>query len=433
MTHPRWKVTLVMCGVLFAETTVVVPAGGKGLLDKVEKGKGVITGVVEVLTWIKNAYGKQSISLEWPLDGTTELELGLSMKVPFKVKYTFEDSLWGVGDYAFVEIYVLLNNNLLYFKRYPETGFIEDPNAWFDDSKSEELKEAIWNGAHDWPCDILNDDLVVKAFLWQDTSGTLDGARWSGQIRDENGVLTNHVGMWVEGRGLFEWARYKPGMLTKLDEAELTTQLRVPTPYFVQKLESDDGTTKNHHDQPFIHDFKVNMAYTLNYPNLTVRNPETPVDVVVNGLDSHLGWIWITPSPLRFQFNAGVQRIDSREFNYVGLHGVEADHHPNVTVEYDDDWGADESGQNIIFFGGSEPTVETATYTFATKFRRQPQGQAGCTPIPFGVSCEDPHGQQPPPGSPMLPPWFVLLFTTMLAGTTWRILRRHHERSEGAS
>jgi len=314
-----------------------------------------------------------------------DIELGNTFRVDFRADFRWVDHPFRTQEFFFFELYVVADNEVIYYHRYPQSGYITNPNTWFDDSTSESFKGWVYLGAKEWPCRNETKEVKVYAIVWEDKYRLHSKPSNKWIDKDQRGRVVNDI---QPGYGrtmmLTEWAK----------DVEILP-VTVLNPYSVDVRKSDNGVKKNHHGDDFVLEFDAVMNYRIiSHPSHQVFTPEPPeATIEINPLDSKDGWIFrLTEGVLQFQF-IPVNRVGRQRIKFEGRHGDPKEHHLNTTAKYVDDWGAQVSGTNKIEY---EKDGKPATYPYkwGAPFRPAPRQDEGCTPLPYSVEDEDPH----PPG-----------------------------------
>ena len=312
-----------------------------------------------------------------------DIELGYTFRVDFRADFRWKDhpGLW--QEFFFFELYVVADNEVIYYHRYPQAGYITNPNTYFDDSTSESFKGWVYLGAKEWPCRNETKEVKVYAIVWEDRYRLHFNPSNKWIDKDQRGRVVNDI---RPGYGrtmmLTEWAK----------DVEILP-VTVLNPYSVEVQQSDHGVTKNHHGDNFVLEFDAVMNYRIiSYPSHQVFTPEPPeVTININPLDSKDGWIFrLTEGALEFKFIPRNKPADKQRIKFEGRHGDPKEHHPNTTAEYADDWGAKVSGTNKVEYE-KDGTRATYPYKWGAQFRPAPLQEEGCTPLPYAVKDEDPH------------------------------------------
>ncbi|MFC1934184.1 Ig-like domain-containing protein [Chloroflexota bacterium] len=407
----------------------------------------LIAATVSAISWAEGLLnGDTGVTIKKGLpEVNLNVELGLVYEIEYSVDFRYEDS-WMPGEYVWFELYILLNDEIIEFKRFPEEEVYIDIEGW-DDSVTAEMQGSIDIGVKDWDCDKnIPDTFKVKAFVFQDaldfsSKGNEELYRGLGPRLGKDpvtGDITNEnqfevmPGTWellarrIAPYTLITSKPYirarpepTPGIIT-------TMVVNTENPYFVEaSSDHSDNEVKKEHGNQFIHGFDTVMHYRHNYAGIEVTPPNDRVDIIIDPLDPDPGWWeWAvdstgafdkTPDPLKFTAAIILQRPKRQTFTFTGEHTdtIHPEIYYNIPVKsYFDVWGATVKGKNKIEYKDGEETKEK-DFEWETKFRREPDSYTGCTPIFFKVWCTVPlSGAQiaPPPDSPggaLFTPYFV--------------------------
>jgi hypothetical protein len=362
-------------GVDIARASLVVsqlePDQESAIISTIGEGLGIITGITQAGGWLASAFSgnsKVEIKKGLPL-ADFDVELGFVYQLDYDVHFRFEDT-WTPKEWAFFELYVLLNREVVYYQRYPETGYIANPEAWRDDSMSKNIIGSVYLGAEKWPCKNVVDEVKIVAVVWEDT------LRWHPEPK------SHWIDKDIDGKEVGIAENYGTTIgLDILSEAEQTMKVTVFNPYYVETVVNDNGKEKAH-GADFDLQFKAVMNYNRTYPQIPILEPDPrKATVTVDPLESKMGWSFYTEGPLTFEFVPGVSRNAEQSIRFKG-------HHQNVShpSRYTDDWGAKVEGKNRIYYEKDKKKIRQS-FTWNADFRLGSQVEDQCTPNEYTVSC----------------------------------------------
>ena len=366
------------------------------IVSLVLQGKAIVTSTLDKLGWVNATFFKDNSTAEIT-DGFRrsdfDVELGLVFQIDYEVNFKFTDTFKS-SETAFFEFYVIQNRSVIHYQRFPDSGYITQPNSWFDDSMSRKIQGSVYIGASAWPCKNETDDLMMLAVVWKDS---FQYHRTAPERADKHWVDRDVGGTEI---GLAE-GNWKTMGLTLLSKAEDTMRVTVMNPYYVEVESTDNDSIKGHHEAAFVHEFRATMHYSRSYPQIPVIDPSS-ADVTIEPLDSKDGWIF-SGGPTAFSYEEPAH--ESREdvdIAFSGRHESGERHHAGgesfARVSYADDWGASIKGNAAVYLGESGTKVPQV-FEWGAQFRTGPH-TADCTPISFSVADTDPHEIPTPTPTP---------------------------------
>jgi hypothetical protein len=384
-------VTVMLVTVLFLTSALPIPvaqtAPNQQIFSAIATGVGIVSGVGSIAGWLHGTLKESSeAKVEDLKPNTLPLELGLTAQIDWSVEFRFEDSTLKSNEWVFFEVYVVLGNTVLHYERYPESGYVENPKAWFDDSLSKKLEGSIHIGAKQWPCKNVIDELKVIGIVWDDTFKWHDHGPYYHRFCQ--------VGHWSKGGGF----KLKAGYMATLDALgginEEVMKVTVVNPYYVEVKSTSDGTTKGHAGtffepaELFDLSFNTGMHYSRTYPKVSVDYPTTAT-VTVDRLDLKDDWVFSTNDldGNTFTFRPAAGDNVSKTITFVGRHGDPDRGHPGSVVVYEDKWGAKVSGKNKVYYT-KNGTLKPVEYEWGAYMAKGGAGLEDCASFTYTVKCD---------------------------------------------
>lgn len=342
-----------------------------------------------------------------------ELEIGLTYVLDANVKVSIDDIPNGVRQ-NFFDLYVALDNQLVYFERLPGNNLFASGDLFF------EFPFTVHIAAQEWGEECIDrfTDLAIIGLIAE-----MNPVPRPSAPPEIHGIFNGDIrqGFWIEGKGLMSERDINDEFRVRIKKLEqVSDTMVVKNPFFVNitKNDSDNESSTpdfNHHED-FDFGFEAHINYRASYSNANVNNPEPPIgNVTVDGLSSYDDWTIRTlsdESPFEYEVEVGRLKQSHREFLYTVEHNIGEDpidpediftedesifdgHHPLDTALYRDEWGVFIEGTNnivtTILDENGEKQPKTIEYNWSAPFRTSANSSEGCTPSEFIVRDEDPH------------------------------------------
>lgn len=353
----------------------------KQILNDVKEGFGVVSGVADALVLVADQLeAKGEVTIK-PLPATVsdyDLEAGLTLKIPYEVRFQYAESRGYSDGTILADLYVVLAGQVVHREYYTF------PN---DDDYDFTTRGSVYIGAKKWPCRNPTDEVRIVAVLVDRRLGSINTSQKAeeARTRHERGVRNDPgltlTGFWASGESYIGLTQL-PGR--QVDKDEAVVQLTVFNPYSLQTKKTDSGAVKEH-GETFGLEFDVLMNYSFGYPEFQVLDPEPArVGIGVNDLASKNDWTF-GPRPDLKPFVAGKGLKDTRPVQLSGSHG--GLEHEGFAL-YADDYDASVSGKNRVFAlrKTAKGLAKVAQpYQFDLQVRRDPELDE-CGPIQYLAS-----------------------------------------------
>lgn len=360
------------------------------IYNKAEEGLAFVSAVADALVFVADKLepeGDVTIT-RYPVHvQDPEVELGLTLKVPYEVRYQFAQG-WGYDEGAVLaQLYVILSGKVVHWEYY---ALPDDRDHDFT------IRGSLYLGAKSWPCKNVVDELKFVALLHNKNLGGYNFSEEAheARVRHERGRRNDPeldmVGFWAFGPSYNGPTQIDGAMI---DSEEVVLRRTVINPYYIETKKSDHGLTKPH-GATFDLVRDVVMNYSVGYTGFPPFAPEPrKVDVRVTGLESTGGWTF-GPTPPRIQFVAGLGAHDSASISQSGGHTAE---HPpgsgRATYSFTaTTTGAAVTGRNRVWRlqkSGAGLVKVAEPYSFQALFRSGP-GSDKCDPMVYSVVEEAP-------------------------------------------
>ena len=186
-----------------------------------------------------------------------ENDLGDVLKVPFTARFPVPTQ----QSTSFLELYVVVEDELLGTSRYPSTGYLEETAIGpgpLQPGDFAGVSSAVYVASTLWEC--MGTQRVIEveviAVLWDDPGRLHADGPWDGGAED---------GLWSAYRSIRDGGAVEPVEgATRLNFEEASRPFVVGMPFFAGVLDTDDEEHKLHPGS-FEHEVEVEMAY-WNYP-----------------------------------------------------------------------------------------------------------------------------------------------------------------------
>jgi hypothetical protein len=330
------------------------------------------------------------------------LWVGHTARIPFEVTYAWGSMNLGwplIGtDRVFLEIYGLVNGEVMYYKRVPEQG------AYLERGASGTLQGELQIGALTYAGSGVSDTVEVWAALWQDETNTEMHKRgpYGPERQSASETSRYQAHHWWPGYGLGPETSgaTQPANLDSIRGARSDSQtwlhwgldlweidhaamdIRTISGFYLEDVRNDNGVSKPFGETfawQFLakHDFYTDVA-------LPLIRPHEYVEVDVEGFGPDPRWLW-TGGPRKLTLDIRGQEVDSEAVNIFG--SVVAQEEPSIT--YATALNVRARGTNFIEFeraGSRTRELQTSTYGWSAPFKLARGEHDRLVPAPYAVT-----------------------------------------------